>query len=205
MGVVNVTPDSFSDGGRFLDPERAVSAALAMAEDGADILDVGGESTRPGAAPVPVDEELDRVLPVIKRLAVEVSIPISVDTRHAEVARQALAAGAGIVNDVSSGSDPDMLEVVRAAGAGMVLMHMRGDPANMQGLTDYTNVVDVVRDYLALRVRAATDAGISWECLAVDPGSRKAHLKFDECWYCLASELDCPKDAITVKIPFLLR
>ena len=170
MGVVNVTPDSFSDGGRFLDPERAVSAAMAMAADGADLLDVGGESTRPGASPVPVGEELDRVLPVVKRLAVEVSIPISVDTRHAEVARQALAYGASIVNDVSSGSDPDMFEVVRTSGAGMVLMHMRGDPVNMQALTEYTNVVEVVRDYLALRMRAATDAGIPWECLAVDPG-----------------------------------
>ncbi len=170
MGVVNVTPDSFSDGGRFLDPERAVSAGATMAAEGADLLDVGGESTRPGAAPVSVEEELDRVLPVVKRLAVEVSVPISVDTRHAEVARHVLASGASVINDVSAGSDPAMFDVVRGAGAGMVLMHMRGDPTNIQGLTEYTNVVEVVRDYLALRVRAAMDAGIPWECLAVDPG-----------------------------------
>jgi dihydropteroate synthase len=170
MGVINVTPDSFSDGGRFFDPELAVAAGIRMAEDGADFLDIGGESTRPGSEPVPVPDEIDRVFPVIKRLAGEVDVPVSVDTRKAEVARVALDAGASIVNDVTAGSDPEMFEVVREAGAGMVLMHMRGDPKTMQQLTAYDDVVTEVRGYLAQRVEAAVSAGIEGERLAVDPG-----------------------------------
>jgi dihydropteroate synthase len=170
MGVINVTPDSFSDGGRFFDPEVAVAAGISMAGEGADFLDVGGESTRPGSEPVPPSDEIDRVVPVIKRLVGEVDIPISVDTRKAEVARVALDAGASIVNDVTAGSDPEMFEVVREAGAGMVLMHMRGDPKTMQQLTDYDDVVAEVRAYLADRVEAAVTAGIERERLAVDPG-----------------------------------
>jgi dihydropteroate synthase len=165
-----VTPDSFSDGGRYFDPELAVSAGIRMAEEGADFLDVGGESTRPGAEPVPASAEIDRVMPVVKRLASEVEVPVSVDTRKAEVARAALDAGAVIVNDVTAGSDPEMFEVVRALGAGLVLMHMRGEPQSMQQLTDYHDVVAEVRDYLAARVDAAVQAGIDRECLAVDPG-----------------------------------
>ncbi|HXF57673.1 MAG TPA: dihydropteroate synthase [Actinomycetota bacterium] len=171
MGVINVTPDSFSDGGRYLDHEAAVAAGVQMVADGADLLDVGGESTRPGSDPVPVEEELARVVPVIKRLSAEVSVPISVDTRKAEVARAALDAGAVVVNDVSAGtSDPRMFEVVRASGAGMVLMHMRGEPKTMQRLTHYDDVVGEVRAYLAERVEAAVEAGVEWERLAVDPG-----------------------------------
>jgi dihydropteroate synthase len=170
MGIINVTPDSFSDGGRFVDPEVAVSAGIDMAADGADILDVGGESTRPGSDPVPVEHELDRVVPVIKRLAAEVDIPISVDTRRADVAQAALEVGAAIVNDVTAGSDPAMFEVVRKAQAGMVLMHMRGEPKTMQQQTDYEDVVAEVKGYLAERAQAAVQAGIERERLAVDPG-----------------------------------
>jgi dihydropteroate synthase len=170
MGVLNVTPDSFSDGGRYFDAEAAVEAGLAMVGDGADLLDVGGESTRPGAEPVPVDEELRRVVPVIKRLAAEVPVPISVDTRKARVAEAAVEAGARVVNDVTAGSDPRMFEVVREAGAGMVLMHMRGEPRTMQALTDYRDVVGEVLGYLRDRLAAAEGAGVERERLAVDPG-----------------------------------
>jgi len=170
MGILNITPDSFSDGGRFVDPEVAVSAGIEMAADGADILDVGGESTRPGSDPVPIDVELDRVIPVIKRLSAEVDLPISVDTRRSAVAWAALDAGAVIVNDVTAGSDPAMFDVVLEASAGLVLMHMRGEPKTMQQLTDYADVVSDVKDYLAERVKAAARAGIDPECVVVDPG-----------------------------------
>jgi len=170
MGVLNVTPDSFSDGGRILDPERAVAAGIRMVADGADLLDVGGESTRPGAEPVSVEEELERVLTVVKRLAGDVGVPVSVDTRKPSVAEGALDAGATIVNDISGGADPRMFGVVRAAGAGLVLMHMRGDPATMQEHTDYADVVADVRAELAARVDSAVAAGIAREHLCVDPG-----------------------------------
>jgi dihydropteroate synthase len=170
MGIINVTPDSFSDGGRFVDPEIAVTAGIEMALNGADILDVGGESTRPGSDPVPLERELDRVVPVIKRLAAEVVIPVSVDTRRAEVARASLDVGATIVNDVTAGSDPAMFQVVREAEAGFALMHMRGEPKTMQQLTHYDDVVAEVRASLAERVDAAVRSGIGWERLAVDPG-----------------------------------
>jgi dihydropteroate synthase len=170
MGIINVTPDSFSDGGRFFDTEVAVATGIEMAANGADILDVGGESTRPGSDAVPLEQELDRVIPVIKRLAAEVDTPISVDTRRAGVAREALEVGAWIVNDVTAGSDPSMFEVAREADAGMVLMHMRGEPKTMQQLTEYGDVVAEVKAYLAERAEAAEQAGIEWERLAVDPG-----------------------------------
>jgi dihydropteroate synthase len=170
MGVVNVTPDSFSDGGRFLDRDRAVAHGEQLVVDGADLLDVGGESTRPGSAPVEADEESDRVIPVIERLAARVDVPISVDTRRAEVAAAAVGAGASIVNDVTAGRDPGMFGVVAGTGAGMVLMHMRGEPDTMQRLTDYQDVVGEVHDWLAERVDGAVAAGVDRECLAVDPG-----------------------------------
>jgi dihydropteroate synthase len=170
MGVLNVTPDSFSDGGRFLDPEAAVEHGLRMAADWADLIDVGGESTRPGAEPVAPDEERDRVVPVIKRLSAELEVPISIDTRKPPVAAAALEAGATVVNDISGARDPQMLEVVRDAGAGLVLMHMRGEPATMQEFTDYADVVAEVRDQLRGRVDAAADAGIDPDHLVVDPG-----------------------------------
>jgi dihydropteroate synthase len=162
MGVVNVTPDSFSDGGRWLDPRAAVDHARQMIADGADVIDVGGESTRPGAAPVDGTEELRRVLPVIEALAGETVV--SVDTRKPEVARAAVAAGASIINDVSASLWP----VAAETGAGWVAMHMRGDPANMQAHARYDDVVAEVRDYLVARAEQAEAAGVGdiW----IDPG-----------------------------------
>jgi dihydropteroate synthase len=171
MGVVNVTPDSFSDGGMFLDPEAAVRHGIELRAAGADALDVGGESTRPGSDAVAAQEEIDRVVPVIKRLAAEIDAPISVDTRKAEVAVAAIDAGAAIVNDVSAGrEDPRMFEVVRESGAGMVLMHMLGDPKSMQQAPHYDDVVREVREFLEERVAAAEAVEIDRRRLCVDPG-----------------------------------
>ena len=171
MGIVNVTPDSFSDGGRFLEPDVAVAHGLDLAGAGADVLDVGGESTRPGAAPVPADEERRRVVPVIERLAAATDVPISVDTTKAAVARAALAAGATIVNDVSAGRlDPQILPVTAAAGAGYVVMHMQGEPRTMQADPRYDDVVAEVGEFLADRVDVALAAGIAPGALAADPG-----------------------------------
>ncbi|MCX7818782.1 MAG: dihydropteroate synthase [Kiritimatiellae bacterium] len=170
MGILNVTPDSFSDGGRYLDTERAVAHAQAMAEQGADLIDVGGESTRPGAAPVPPEEELRRVLPVVRRLCENRHMVVSVDTRRAAVARAALEAGARVVNDVSALRDPEMAAVVRDFGAGVVLMHMRGEPATMQQDPRYRDVVAEVRDFLQQRVEAAVAAGVDPSAIVVDPG-----------------------------------
>ena len=170
MGVLNVTPDSFSDGGRFLDHEAAVTHGLRMAEEGAAILDVGGESTRPGSDAVSVEVELARVLPVIKRVAAEVDVPVSIDTRKPEVARAAVDAGAVLVNDVSGAREPGMLEVVAASGAGLVLMHMLGEPKTMQAEPRYEDVLREVGAYLADRLEAAEGAGIGRGRLAVDPG-----------------------------------
>jgi dihydropteroate synthase len=171
MGILNVTPDSFSDGGRWFDPETAVRHGLDMAADGADVVDVGGESTRPGSDAVEEADERDRVVPVIKRLAAELpGVPISIDTRKAAVAEAALDAGATIVNDVSAGADPRMFEVARAANAGLVLMHMRGEPKTMQQAPHYDDVVTEVRSYLADRIETAVAAGIAREAICVDPG-----------------------------------
>ena len=170
MGVLNVTPDSFSDGGRFFDPETAVAHGVGMAADGADLIDVGGESTRPGADPVDAAEEAERVVPVIKGLVAEVDVPISIDTRKPDVAAAALDAGATIVNDISGARDPRVFDVARDANAGLVLMHMRGEPATMQDFTDYVDVVAEVKDQLAARVDAAVSAGIDRDRVVIDPG-----------------------------------
>jgi dihydropteroate synthase len=171
MGVVNVTPDSFSDGGAFLDADAAVRHALRLAADGADILDVGGESTRPGSDPVAAGDELDRVLPVVEGiLAALPGAVVSIDTRKADVAAKAVGAGASIVNDVTAGADPGMFDVVRGTGAGMVLMHMQGDPKTMQADPSYVDVVAEVRGFLEVRAHAAVDAGIAFDQLAIDPG-----------------------------------
>jgi dihydropteroate synthase len=171
MGIVNVTPDSFSDGGRFLDPGAAVAHGIELAGQGADVLDVGGESTRPGAAPVPADEELRRVIPVVERLAATTSVPISVDTTKAAVARAAIDAGASVVNDVSAGRlDPDILGVAAEAGAGYVVMHMQGEPRTMQAEPHYDDVVAEVGDFLVDRVGAARAAGVPEGAIAADPG-----------------------------------
>jgi dihydropteroate synthase len=170
MGILNVTPDSFSDGGRHLDPDRAVERGLAMAAEGADLLDVGGESTRPGSYGVDPEEERRRILPVVERLAARAAVPISVDTRHGSTARAALAAGASVLNDVSGLADPASAEAARDAGAPVVLMHMRGTPADMRGRAAYQDVVGEVVRELSERVRAAQAAGLPRESLLVDPG-----------------------------------
>ncbi|MSO79444.1 MAG: dihydropteroate synthase [Acidimicrobiia bacterium] len=171
MGIVNVTPDSFSDGGRYLDPESAVAHGLDLVVAGADLLDVGGESTRPGADPVTERDELDRVIPVVRRLAAEAGVPVSIDTTKAAVAAAALDAGAVIVNDVSAGMlDSEMLAVTAAAGAGYALMHMVGEPRTMQKDPHYDDVTAEVGDFLVTRLEAARAAGIAEGALAADPG-----------------------------------
>jgi dihydropteroate synthase len=171
MGVVNVTPDSFSDGGSWLDPDAAVRHGLELVAAGADVLDVGGESTRPGADPVPADEERRRVVPVIERLAAEAGVPVSVDTTKHEVAGAALDSGARIVNDVSAGHfDPEILAVTAGANAGYVAMHMLGEPRTMQRDPRYDDVVRDVGDFLVERLDAARAAGIPGVALAADPG-----------------------------------
>jgi dihydropteroate synthase len=171
MGIVNVTPDSFSDGGRFAETEAAVAHGLELITQGADLLDIGGESTRPGAAPVSPDEELRRVLPVVERLAAQTTVPLSVDTFKALVARHCLEAGAQVVNDVTAlTGDPDMAEVVRTAKAGVVLMHMQGSPATMQLDPRYDAVVADIGRFFEERLQAATGAGIERERIVLDPG-----------------------------------
>ncbi len=171
MGVVNVTPDSFSDGGRFAQVDPAVAHALRLVSEGADVLDVGGESTRPGAPEVPAEEELGRVLPVIERLrALGCDAPISIDTRKAVVARAAVASGADMVNDVSALADPAMAEVVASAGVPVVLMHMRGKPADMASRAVYADVVADVERELSLALARAVARGIREDRVVLDPG-----------------------------------
>ena len=171
MGILNVTPDSFSDGGLWMDVDAAVAHAEEMVRDGADILDIGGESTRPGSDPVAADEEIRRTVPVIERLAQALpGTPVSIDTQKASVAAAACGAGATIINDVSAGSDPEMFRVAAAQGASMVLMHMQGDPKTMQEAPAYDDVVREVHDALSERVDAAAAAGVPREKIAVDPG-----------------------------------
>jgi dihydropteroate synthase len=170
MGVLNVTPDSFSDGGRFHDLPAALAQAERMAVDGAAIIDVGGESTRPGATPVDEDEELRRVLPVIERLAATLSIPVSIDTRKPAVMRRAIAAGASLVNDVSALASPGAMEAVAGSDAAVCLMHMQGEPGTMQDAPRYGDVLAEVRSFLGRRVAACEAAGIARARIAVDPG-----------------------------------
>ena len=171
MGIVNVTPDSFSDGGRTLAPDRAIEHGLALARAGADLLDVGGESTRPGARPVDEGEECERVLPVISALARHAGLPISVDTSKAFVAERALDAGATVINDVSAGRfDPRMLALVAERGAGIVLMHMQGNPRDMQVAPSYDDVVREVVAHLRERLALAWQSGIEPSRIAIDPG-----------------------------------
>jgi dihydropteroate synthase len=171
MGIVNVTPDSFSDGGRFFGVNAAVDQALQLVADGADLLDIGGESTRPYSTPVAPDEELQRVLPVIEQLIGRVSIPISIDTSKASVARAAIDAGAEIINDVTGlAGDPAMIGVAVDSGAGVCAMHMQGTPQTMQDSPTYTNVVAEILDYLRQRRDALAAAGIALERICLDPG-----------------------------------
>ena len=171
MGIVNATPDSFSDGGSYANVDDAVKHAIQMVADGAELVDVGGESTRPGSDVVAPEEEIHRVLPVIRRIVDELpDVPVSIDTRKPAVARAALEGGASIVNDVSAGADPAMFGVVGEADAGMVLMHMKGEPKTMQDDPSYYDVVAEVRGFLGDRVEAAVGAGIDLERLCIDPG-----------------------------------
>lgn len=167
MGVVNITPDSFSDGGRFAEPHSAVHHARKLAEEGADILDIGGESTRPGAAPVSQDEELRRVMPVLEKIS---DLCVSVDTRRPAVMKAALAAGASMINDVDALSAPGALETVAPSGCAVCLMHKKGEPATMQRDPHYDDVVAEVKVFLKQRVDAAQAAGVARERLVVDPG-----------------------------------
>jgi dihydropteroate synthase len=171
MGIVNVTPDSFSDGGRFLAPQDAIVQALRLEAEGADIIDVGAESTRPGSDPVGLDEELSRVMPVLEGLAQRLRVPFSIDTRKAEVMRRAAAVGAALINDVSAlAHDPRSLEVAAETGLPVVLMHAQGDPRTMQVKPHYDDVVLDVYDWLAVRIEACERAGIPISRLIVDPG-----------------------------------
>jgi dihydropteroate synthase len=171
MGIVNVTPDSFSDGGQFLDAASAIDCGIRLAAEGADILDIGGESTRPGAQPVDADEEMRRVLPVIRALRDKTDVLISIDTMKASVALAAVDAGAHIINDVTGLSgDPDMLHVAAGCDAGLVVMHMKGTPRTMQQHPEYRDVVAEVRDYFSARLAALEEANIDLHRVALDPG-----------------------------------
>ncbi len=170
MGIVNVTPDSFSDGGRHFAPDSAIRHALELVEQGADLLDIGGESTRPGATPISAAEELGRVLPVVQQLSRQVRVPLSIDTSKAEVAAACLAAGAHIINDVTAMADPAMSDVVRDAKAAAILMHMQGTPQTMQQNPTYTDVIGEIRQFLQTRLHALDELGIASSRLAVDPG-----------------------------------
>jgi dihydropteroate synthase len=171
MGIVNVTPDSFSDGGLCATAEAAVARGVKLAAQGAGILDIGGESTRPGATPVPLDEELRRVVPVVEALARQTTVPLSIDTYKAEVARACLEAGAQIVNDVTAlTGTAEMLEVVRAAGAGVILMHMQGTPETMQIAPHYDDVVNDIASFLLHRLQDVVARGLVLEKIALDPG-----------------------------------
>lgn len=169
MGIVNVTPDSFSDGGSYLDPRAAIAHGMELSAAGAEVIDVGGESTRPGAPEVEVDEELRRVVPVVEGLAAE-GVAVSIDTTKPEVAERALAAGAEVVNDVTAFSAAAMPGLVAASGAGAVLMHMQGTPRTMQADPTYDDVVKEVRDYLVKRAAVAEGAGVARDRIAIDPG-----------------------------------
>ncbi|HQW59200.1 dihydropteroate synthase [Thermomonas sp.] len=170
MGIVNATPDSFSDGGLHFDAAAAIAQGLKLAAEGADILDIGGESTRPGAQEVPLDEELRRVVPVIERLAKETSLPISIDTSKPEVMRAAVAAGAGMINDVHALRREGALDAAAQLGVPVVLMHMQGEPGGMQAAPHYDDVVGEVHRFLAERIFAAEMAGIARKRIVVDPG-----------------------------------
>jgi len=171
MGILNVTPDSFSDGGRYLNPDDAIARALGMVEQGADVLDLGAESSRPGAVPIDEEEERRRLLPIVEAVCRRVSIPVSIDTRKASIAERALDAGAAIINDISAlRFDARMGAVVAKSGAGVILMHMQGTPQTMQHAAQYADVVAEVRRFLKARVEAAREMGIGPERILLDPG-----------------------------------
>lgn len=170
MGIVNVTPDSFSDGGKYTSVDKAVEHALRLVEEGADILDIGGESTRPGATPVSLEEELERVVPVIEQLAKLSKVPLSIDTYKPQVMQAAVDAGVDLINDIRALQEPGALEIAARSNAGVCLMHMQGTPQTMQLDPKYDDVVAEVRDFLAARMKAANNAGIPPERIVLDPG-----------------------------------
>ena len=171
MGILNITPDSFYDGGRYIDSEKAVEHALKMVEEGADFIDIGGESSRPGAEPVSEEEEISRVIPVVEALAQKIPVPVSVDTYKANVALRAAGAGAGIINDVSAlRFDPGMADVIKETGCSVILMHMLGKPQTMQEAPCYENVVEDILAFLKERVTFAAGQGIPEDKIIVDPG-----------------------------------
>jgi dihydropteroate synthase len=171
MGILNVTPDSFSDGGKFLNPKDAIKQALNMAEQGADIIDVGGESTRPGADSIPLEEELKRVIPVIEEVMKKTDVPISIDTYKSEVATRALDAGAEMVNDISAlRFDPEMKKIISKYDVPVILMHIKGTPKNMQDDPHYDNVIQEISDYLKESIQMAEDSGIDKDKIIIDPG-----------------------------------
>jgi len=171
MGILNTTPDSFSDGGKFLSFDSAVSQGMKLVRDGAGILDIGGESSRPFAEPVSAQQEMERVIPVIEKLSRKIDVPISIDTTKAVVAREALNAGASIINDISAlEKDPDMAVLAAKEDVPLILMHMKGTPETMQINPDYNDLIKEITDYLAQRVKFATEAGIKKERLILDPG-----------------------------------
>ncbi len=171
MGILNVTPDSFSDGGRYFDETSAINKALQMVGDGADIIDIGGESTRPGSEPMPVEEELRRILPVIKSIAREIKIPVSIDTYKSEIAKRALDAGASMVNDISGlRFDPEMAKVVSDYKVPVVIMHIKGTPKIMQHKPVYDALIPEILEYLRQSITIAGEAGISDNVIMIDPG-----------------------------------
>ncbi|MDP2707770.1 MAG: dihydropteroate synthase, partial [Burkholderiales bacterium] len=170
MGILNITPDSFSDGGVFLSPDKAITQALRMVEEGADIIDIGGESTRPGAPPVSAQEEIDRVLPVLENLRAQIRLPLSIDTSKPGVMRAAVAGGAGFINDVLALREPGALEAAAELGVPVCLMHMQGEPRTMQENPRYDDVVGEIADFLGERQQAAQAQGIPASQLVIDPG-----------------------------------
>ncbi len=171
MGILNVTPDSFSDGGEFNNLSDAIAQAEKLVKSGADLLDIGGQSTRPGAEIIPLETELERVIPVIKELRKKLDIPISVDTTRAKVAQAAIAAGADLINDISGGTtDPDMFRVVANLGVPIIIMHSRGTPQTMQQLTEYGDLIGEIKAFLAARIHTAVSTGIERSHLIIDPG-----------------------------------
>ena len=171
MGILNVTPDSFSDGGQYFDKSAAIKRAIQMAEDGADIIDIGGESTRPGSQPLAIEEELRRTLPVIEALTKEINTPISIDTYKSEVAKRALDAGAAMVNDISGlRFDPEMPKVVSAYKVPVVIMHIKGTPKDMQKNPVYEALIPEIMDYLRDSIRSAKESGIAEDMIIIDPG-----------------------------------
>ena len=171
MGILNLTPDSFYDGGYYSDPEEAARKALEMESEGADIIDIGGESSRPGAAEVPVAVELQRVLPVLEKLIPRLRVPVSIDTRHAEMARRALKMGAQVINDITAlRFDPEMLDLAAASSGPVVIMHMRGTPRDMQRDPHYRDVVGEIKDFFFRRLERLEEEGIKRERVILDPG-----------------------------------